>query len=161
MGIKLKPQPGREIPFIIFLVFLLTFVTSRLLVLIFPQTSLYIKDTHIHHFTYGIILLSLTGYISIAAKLSYPNRLRLSIPYGIGLGLAFDEFAMWLQLENVYYSRTNYDAIIVISLILLNIVYFTDFWKKWGKRLNQLVKIIIITGPQSIFKLVLSLIKKF
>jgi len=53
--------------------------------------------------------------------------------------LAFDEFAMWIQLENVYRDRSTYDAIMVITLILLNVVYFGDFWKKWRYRLTTLL----------------------
>jgi hypothetical protein len=79
-------------------------------------------------------------------------RLRLAVFYGIALGLAYDEFAMWLELEDIYHSRTNYDAIITISLILLNIIYFTDFWKRWGNRLNKLLLILLWQTPKNTLK---------
>ncbi|KKT42695.1 MAG: hypothetical protein UW31_C0006G0115, partial [Candidatus Collierbacteria bacterium GW2011_GWA2_44_13] len=67
-------------------------------------------------------------------------RLKLAPLYGFALGVAFDEFAMWIQLDDIYKDRSTYDAILIITLILLNIVYFEDFWKKWGHRLGLLLK---------------------
>ncbi len=55
---------------------------------------------------------------------------KLAIMYGFGLGLTFDEFSLWLRLDDDYYARVSYEAIIVIIVILLNIVYFGDIWKK-------------------------------
>jgi hypothetical protein len=46
----------------------------------------------------------------------------------VGLGLTFDEFGMWLRLQDDYWSRLSYDAIIVISLFFINIVYFYSSW---------------------------------
>lgn len=148
----------RSVPFLIFIFFLLTFVASRTFTYYFPETSLRIKDTHVHHFAYGILILSVVGYISLVRNLSYQNRLRLSVIYGIGLGLAFDEFAMWLQLDDIYHSRQNYDAVMVVSLLLLNVAYFAEFWKRWGRRLDKLVRILILTAPKALWRLVLSLI---
>ncbi|KKT88361.1 MAG: hypothetical protein UW88_C0011G0001, partial [Candidatus Collierbacteria bacterium GW2011_GWD2_45_10] len=42
--------------------------------------------------------------------------------------------------DDIYKDRSTYDAILIITLILLNIVYFEDFWKKWGHRLGLLLK---------------------
>jgi hypothetical protein len=59
---------------------------------------------HIHHFVPGI----LTAFASGAAALFVRDeRLRetLAIPFGAGLGLTFDESALLLELEDVYWSR--------------------------------------------------------
>ncbi len=136
----LKPKNGKEIPFIILISFLLTFIVSRLVVFYGPPSAyLTIKGTHVHHLAYGICLLSLVGFLSLVTERTEKNRLRLSVLYGIALGLAFDEFAMWIQLENVYKDRSTYDAIMVITLMMLNVVYFGDFWKKWRYRLTSLL----------------------
>jgi hypothetical protein len=50
--------------------------------------------------------------------------------YGVGLALAFDEFGMWLHLEDDYWIRHSYDAVIIITAVLFNIVYLSIFWKK-------------------------------
>ena len=138
----IKPKTGKEIPFLILISFLATFALSRLVAYLFPNLFLSINNTHIHHYAYGIILLALTNFILLTQPRSRPTRLKMSLIYGISLGLAFDEFIMWIQLENNYWDRGIPDAIIVITLILLNIVYFEDFWKKWGHRLKKLYLII-------------------
>ena len=120
--------------------FLGTFALSRVVTFIIPGTSLRVRGVHVHHFAYGIFLLAILGYFLLTQPRSPKTRLKLSLLYGVALGLAMDEFAMWIQLEDAYYDRSSYDAIVLISLFLLNIVYFEDFWKKWGYRLEKLVK---------------------
>lgn len=144
---RLKPHPDKSIPFIIFLSFLSAFLVSRLITTFAPSFFIPIRGEHIHHFAYGIILLSLIGFISISYPLSRSGRLRLSLFYGLSLGLAFDEFAMWLYLDDVYKSRVTYDAVLVIALIMLNFIYFSDFWKKWGRRLGKLFQILFLNLP--------------
>jgi len=137
----LRPKTGKEIPFLILISFLATFAFSRFVTsLPFPNLYLKVRDIHVHHFAYGIFILGIVGFLSLVLERTDKLKLQLSVIYGIGLGLAFDEFAMWIQLEDVYKDRSTYDAIVSISLILLNIVYFADFWKKWGHRLGLLFK---------------------
>lgn len=138
----LRPKSGKEIPFIILISFLLTFLVSRMVVFSEPTSNLYLKvrGVHVHHLAYGICLLSLVGFLSLVLDRTEKIRLQLSVWYGIALGLAFDEFAMWIQLEDVYRDRSTYDAIIVITLLMLNVIYFGDFWKKWRYRLGSLLR---------------------
>jgi hypothetical protein len=137
---RLRPKTGKEIPFLIMVSFLATFAISRLIVNLLPDLTLKVHHVHVHHFAYGIILLIFIGYFLLTQPRSPKTRLKLSVLFGIALGLAFDEFAMWIQLEDVYYDRATYDSIVIIFAFLLNIVYFEDFWKKWGYRLGKLVK---------------------
>ncbi|EKD53551.1 MAG: hypothetical protein ACD_61C00019G0017 [uncultured bacterium] len=137
----LRPKTGKEIPFLILISFLATFALSRFVTsLPFPNLYLKVRDIHVHHFAYGIFILGIVGFLSLVLERTDKLKLQLSVIYGVGLGLAFDEFAMWIQLEDVYKDRSTYDAIVTISLILLNIIYFDDFWKKWGNRLGLLFK---------------------
>ena len=138
--IILRPKTGKEIPFLILISFLATFAISRLVVNYLPDLFLKVRDTHVHHFTYGIVLLIIVGYFLLTQPRSRRTRLKMSLVFGVALGLAFDEFAMWIQLEDAYYDRSTYDAIVIISVFLLNIVYFEDFYKKWGYRLGKLAK---------------------
>jgi hypothetical protein len=59
---------------------------------------------HIHHFVPGILLAFTSGS---AALFAADPRMRetLAIPLGIGIGLTFDESALLLDLEDVYWSR--------------------------------------------------------
>jgi len=137
----LRPKTGKEIPFLILISFLTAFALSRFVTsLPFPNLYLKVRGIHVHHFTYGIFILGIVGFLSLVLERTNKLKLQLAVLYGLGLGLAFDEFAMWIQLEDVYRDRSTYDAIVIIALLLLNIVYFSDFWKKWGHRLGLLLK---------------------
>jgi hypothetical protein len=59
---------------------------------------------HIHHFVPGIVLAFASGSAALFA--SDPKaRETLAIPLGVGIGLTFDESALLLELEDVYWSR--------------------------------------------------------
>lgn len=139
-----------EIPFIVFIAFLFTFVLTRLYVYIsykdIPNLSFLIDRTivngiHIHHFNFGIILLAIVGFQGLY-DISRLYHRRLAVLYGIALALTFDEFAMWLKLEDQYNSRITYNAIVVICLIFLNIIYFPHYWKKMGSRVKKNILLI-------------------
>jgi len=120
--------------FTILVSFLFTFIFVRIYVIlgtfgIIEDPDLYIRGYHIHHLNYGIVILAVAGLLSLFFQ-NIKNRLRIGFLYGFGLGLTFDEFGMWLKLEEDYWTRMSYDAIIIISLILASIVYFPSFWYK-------------------------------
>jgi hypothetical protein len=74
-------------------------------------------DTHIHHLVWGIVLLLLTGILAVAVQ---PPLEVTAIVFGIGAALTLDEFALWLHLEDVYWSekgRQSVDAVIVFAII--------------------------------------------
>jgi lysyl-tRNA synthetase, class II len=71
---------------------------------------------HIHHLVWGILLLMVSGFLGFA--LQPPNLWMdvLAVLFGIGMGLTLDEFALWLHLEDVYWSdegRQSVDAVVV------------------------------------------------
>lgn len=123
--------------FTIFIFFLLAFVLSRTAVYIYhfgffpnyPFSNVF--GTHIHHFVFGIALVCSVGFLSFSLphQVLQSWRLKLSAMYGFGLGWIMDEFGMWLHLEDNYYLRLNYDAIIITSIILINFIYFSKIWK--------------------------------
>lgn len=115
-----------DLTFWILASFLLTFTLSRWTVRLFPGLFLEVTGTHIHHFTYGFILLAISGFIGVTGAL-HRNRW-LAIVYGIGLSLAVDETGMWLSLTDRYYNDLSYHAIIFVSAILVSAVYFRHFW---------------------------------
>ncbi len=109
--------------------FLPTFIIARLVVYNLPDLFLEFRGVHVHHLTYGIILLAFTGLWALNVTTERQKKWCAAI-YGVGLALAFDEFGMWLHLEDDYWIRYSYDAIIIITAILVNIVYMSFFWKK-------------------------------
>lgn len=124
----LQDKHGQKVSFLILLSFLFAFMVARVYALV-TAPILHIKGIHIHHLNFGISLLALSGLLGFYFSDS-KWRKKIIVLYGIGLGLTFDEFGMWLHLEDHYWIRTSYDAIIIISLILLNAIFFGERWIK-------------------------------
>lgn len=82
--------------------------------------NLEVGGTHIHHMFWGILTLLITGWVAIAVDPGSPGREILAVAFGIGAGLTLDEFALWLELEDVYWSedgRRSIDAVIVAAIL--------------------------------------------
>lgn len=74
-------------------------------------------DTHIHHLVWGICLLLISGVVGIAIR---PPLEVTAIIFGVGAALTLDEFALWLHLDDVYWSekgRQSVDAVIVFAIV--------------------------------------------
>jgi hypothetical protein len=74
---------------------------------------------HIHHLVWGISLLLISGFVAFATELQAPWAQITAVGFGIGAGLTLDEFALWLHLEDVYWSRdgrASLDAIVLATV---------------------------------------------
>jgi len=115
------PSNTRPLARIVLLSLLLTFITARLVSILMllphvPDIYLHVHETHIHHLNYGIFLLAGVGaYLLFSPG---PPTPAAAVIYGIGLGLTFDEFGMWLHLDDVYWQRASFDAMVLIAAIL-------------------------------------------
>jgi len=129
---SVSTRPGlriRRLARITFTTFLLTFIASRVLVILImtrriPDLFLHLGGTHIHHLNYGIFLLSAVGGLLVFT--SHPSdRMRqvCALLYGFGMALTFDEFGMWLHLGGGYWQRASFDAVIVL-LSLFGVIAF-------------------------------------
>ena len=78
---------------------------------------------HIHHLVWGILLLLLVGYVwllEIGVGSSWMASLT-AIAFGVGAALALDEFALWLNLSDVYWERQgreSIDAVLIFGGLL-------------------------------------------
>jgi hypothetical protein len=75
---------------------------------------------HIHHLVWGIVTIMATGFLMFSFQPDSPWAEILAVLFGIGCGLTLDEFALWLHLEDVYWSaegRSSVDAVIVATII--------------------------------------------
>ncbi|MFH5228752.1 hypothetical protein [Antrihabitans spumae] len=73
-----------------------------------------IGGVHIHHQVFGILLMAIVGVALIATTPEGAALNIFSAAFGIGLALTLDEFALWLHLDDVYWStdgRKSIDAI--------------------------------------------------
>src|SRR5262245_25636645 len=75
---------------------------------------------HIHHLVFGIFLIMISGFLGFAIQPDSPWLEILAGLFGIGVGLTLDEFALWLYLDDVYWSeegRTSVDAVNFAAII--------------------------------------------
>jgi hypothetical protein len=132
--------------------FIFTFVIARILVIFImagklpPGLFFHVKGTHVHHLNYGIFLLSGVGGYLIFVRPLGRGLWFAAVIYGIGLGLTFDEFGMWLHLGGLYWQRASYDAVITVGSLLALIAYGSTI-RHWRFRHHiTLVALIIVLG---------------
>ncbi len=129
---------GKETHFLILVAFLCSFGFIRTSAhMIKAQVSWWPGNvetksgTHIHHLVWGILLILVTGYLGIATNIPSPWFELVAIAFGIGMGLTMDEFALWLNLEDVYWTekgRESVDAAMVTVGLLLIALLGLQFW---------------------------------
>lgn len=134
---RLSHQHGQKTSFIVLASFLLSFIVARMYVYLSIENALpvlVVRGVHIHHMNFGIAFLVVSGFLALYFSNTRFHK-RIASLYGVGLGLTFDEFAMWLHLEDHYWVRQSYDAIIIITLILVNMVFFGNLWVRFLRKI--------------------------
>lgn len=143
---------GREPHFLFFISFLLTFGFIRTSAhMIRAQVSWWpgnvkVGGTHIHHLVWGILLLLICGYIAIAIAPESPWRDVVAVFFGIGTGLTLDEFALWLNLKDVYWEkqgRASIDAVIIAAAISGLLLISLRSWIDLTTRVEDAVQAIV------------------
>jgi hypothetical protein len=69
-----------------------------------PFGNVRVGGRHIHHFVPGILLAFGCGAAGLITR-SERVETTLAFPFGAGIGLTFDEAALLLDLEDVYWTR--------------------------------------------------------
>jgi hypothetical protein len=115
---------GRQPEFLFFVAFLVSWTFIRTSAhLIRAQVSWWpgnvsVGGTHIHHLVWGILLLLIFGWIGVAIAPPSPWHEIIAVMFGIGAGLTLDEFALWLDLKDVYWEkegRKSIDAVVIAA----------------------------------------------
>ncbi|HEV3100860.1 MAG TPA: hypothetical protein VG426_00840 [Candidatus Dormibacteraeota bacterium] len=120
---------ARERLFLASIGFLLTFGIVRVITLLIrmgvgPFHNVTTNGgLHIHHLVWGILILLLVGYVWLIEKAVGSSWVAsiTAIAYGVGAALTLDEFALWLNLQDVYWERAgrqSVDAVIIFASLL-------------------------------------------
>jgi hypothetical protein len=156
---------GRETQFLFFVAFLLTFGFIRTSThMIKAQVSWWpgnvsVGGTHIHHLVWGILLLLITGYVGVAIHPGDPWRGIDAILFGIGTGLTLDEFALWLNLKDVYWEkqgRASIDAVVIAAALSGILVISLRAWIDVATDVEDVV--FVFAGTVGIVGIVLALV---
>ena len=130
--------------------FIATFIFLRLLTfgiryhLIPAKNVVTSSGLHIHHFVWGIVILLIVGFLGITL---WSERLHpwLGAIFGIGAALVLDEYALWLNLQDVYWlpaGRASIDVVILVAA-LLGLYYAADrFWKQVVTEVQGAIKFV-------------------
>ena len=114
-------EPGPNAAFVVLVALLVSFLAIRTSARMTRSVSWWPGGietkggVHIHHLVFGICLMLFCGFLAFAAPLNAPWWHLIAIGFGIGAGFTLDEFALWVRLEDVYWSeegRTSFDAVV-------------------------------------------------
>ena len=87
-----------------------------------PFHNVSMRGRHIHHLVWGILLLLLVGYcwlseIGVGAPCGFHVADRItSLLFGVAAALTLDEFALWLNLSDVYWQRQGRESYEAMAL---------------------------------------------
>ena len=144
-------RPKRRL-FLASIGFFVTFSVARTLAYvnyhhIGPFHDIYIGGRHIHHLVWGILILLAVGFgwlIEVGSggeQSSVIASRLLSFLYGAGAALTLDEFALWLNLEDVYWARQgreSIDAVILFGSVLLIAIWGAGFFRLVARQFARL-----------------------
>ena len=93
---------------------------------------------HIHHLVWGILLLLLVGYLWLLelgtgtpSSTPWGGRVTAML-FGVASALTLDEFALWLNLRDVYWEREgreSFEALAIFGGLLALGIFGRSFWK--------------------------------
>lgn len=82
--------------------------------------DIHIGGVHIHHQVWGILLVLIAAVLEFYYQPDTPWLEVLGATFGIGAALTLDEFALWVHLDDVYWSdegRKSIDAVVIAVCI--------------------------------------------
>jgi hypothetical protein len=135
--VRTGAEPGREAAFLILLAFLCSFGFIRTSARLTRSVSWWPGGVeteggvHLHHLVWGIVLLLVCGFTAFATEMESPWWQITAVGFGIGAGFALDEFALWVRLQDVYWSdegRASLDAVIMATVFAGLVVIGVQPW---------------------------------
>jgi hypothetical protein len=84
------------------------------------------SGVHVHHLVFGICLMMLAGTVGFASYGVSPWFDISAALFGVGAGLTIDEFALWVYLDDVYWSeegRKSVDATVIAAAGMLLLLF--------------------------------------
>jgi hypothetical protein len=111
-----------------------------------PFHDIHMGGGHIHHLVFGIVLLLIVGYGWMVdaggdeTSWKLATRRLLCILYGAAAALTLDEFALWLNLRDVYWAKegcASLDAVVLFAAFLIMGAAGAPLWKGLARELKS------------------------
>lgn len=109
---RLHKASKPNLSFITLASFLGAFLAARIFTSFFSHARLIVQGYHIHHFWYGLALLTIGGWLGINYRDDQTERIA-AIIFGIGGGLVGDEIGLLATFHD-YYSQLTYTFVISV-----------------------------------------------
>lgn len=102
--------PGQQTALISWLSFTSTFSTVRAITYSIkdgkgPLHDIKAGGVHLHHYLWGILTVSAVGGVALRGDDRFRRHPLVAAAYGAGLALIVDEFALLLDLRDVYWAK--------------------------------------------------------
>jgi len=90
-----------------------------------PFRNMSLGGEHLHHYMWGIGLLTGVGGVAIRGEEKHRRHPVTAVTYGSGLALIVDEFALLLDLKDVYWAKQGRVSVdVAIGGISASATYF-------------------------------------
>ncbi|MDE3193011.1 MAG: hypothetical protein KGN00_04925 [Chloroflexota bacterium] len=133
-------EVGNETRLLAALAFLITWVITRFITHFLLSRSggggLEIGSLHVHHMVFGLVILLVSGILDVRGSL----RRTRAVLFGIGAALVLDEFALILNLADVYWKpqgRESIDAVVIFGAVLAIAIAGGGFWRAAWRELAR------------------------
>jgi hypothetical protein len=98
-----------------------------------PNGGIIVGRVHIHHFVFGMVGLLLLAYawLLLFGSADTPPRhwFRLTaFAYGVCSALILDEFALWLNLRDVYWQRQGRESVEALAIFAGLLLWVVLIW---------------------------------
>ncbi len=102
-------------------VFLLTVGLARLFSYLWPPLfHVRLAGAHIHHYVFGIFILTIAGFLALVFK-GPRATFGIALLYGLGVGLTYDEFGIWINPPFVRGARFSTYGLLIIGAAFVSV----------------------------------------
>ena len=156
---------GRLASFLFFIALLGTFGFIRTSAwMIHKQVSWWpgnvsVGGTHVHHLVWGICAMMIFGYVGVVHQPDSPWREIVTVLFAIGMGLTLDEFALWVELEDVYWEkegRKSIDAMIIAGCIAGAVLVGFSAWARLADSVAS--GVVAFVGAAGVLGIIVALV---
>lgn len=124
---KVKTKPNLSL--LALASFIVSLIIARTFTSLYPKIVWEVSGYHIHHFWYGLAMLTISGWLGISVENERFNRVA-SILFGAGGGLIADEVGLLLTLESEgYWAETTYTLLIMFLALILTATLIVKYSK--------------------------------
>lgn len=104
-----------------------------------PFGDVSVGDVHLHHYVWGILLLAVVTWLAIVGTRE-ERKPWLGTGFGIAMALIVDEYALLLNLEDVYWAdegRASVDVALGAIAVLGVVTAAWGFWRRVTRELGR------------------------